>query len=84
LILDDSTSAVDTATERKIRERLTEGLPQTTRILITQRLGSVEEADQIILLDDGKVTAVGRHDELLANNEVYREIWQFQQKGEIA
>jgi ATP-binding cassette subfamily B protein len=84
LILDDSTSAVDTATERRIRERLTEGLPQTTRILITQRLGSVEEADQIILLDDGKVTAVGRHDELLANNEVYREIWQFQQKGEIA
>ena len=84
LILDDSTSAVDTATERRIRERLAEELPQTTRILITQRLGSVEEADQIILLDDGKVTAVGKHGELLANNEVYREIWQFQQKGEIA
>lgn len=84
LILDDSTSAVDTATERKIRERLAKNLPQTTRILITQRLGSVEDADQIILLDDGRVTAVGRHGELLANNEVYQEIWQFQQKGEIA
>lgn len=84
LILDDSTSAVDTATERKIRERLAESLPQTTRILITQRLGSVEEADQIILLEDGKVTAVGSHSELLAGNEVYREIWQFQQKGETA
>lgn len=82
LILDDSTSAVDTATERRIRERLAESLPQTTRILITQRLGSVEEADQIILLEDGKVTAVGKHSELLAGNEVYREIWQFQQKGE--
>lgn len=84
LILDDSTSAVDTATERRIRERLAESLPQTTRILITQRLGSVEEADQIILLEDGKVTAVGNHSELLAENEVYREIWQFQQKGETA
>ncbi len=84
LILDDSTSAVDTATERKIRERLAEELPGTTRIIITQRLGSVEGADQIILLDDGRVTAVGRHDELLAENPVYREIWQFQQKGEIA
>ncbi len=84
LILDDSTSAVDTATERRIRERLAESLPQTTRILITQRLGSVEEADQIILLEDGKVTAVGNHSELLAGNEVYREIWQFQQKGETA
>ncbi len=84
LILDDSTSAVDTATERRIRERLAENLPQTTRILITQRLGSVEEADQIILLEDGKVIAVGSHSELLAGNEVYREIWQFQQKGETA
>jgi len=84
LILDDSTSAVDTATERKIRERLAESLPDTTRILITQRLASVEKADQIVLLDDGKITAVGSHSELLATNEVYREIWQFQQKGEIA
>ena len=84
LILDDSTSAVDTTTERKIRERLAEEMPGTTRIVITQRLGSVEDADQIILLDDGKVAAVGRHDQLLAESPVYREIWQFQQKGEIA
>lgn len=84
LILDDSTSAVDTATERKIRERLAEELPGTTRIVITQRLGSVEEADQIILLEDGKVTAVGRHGQLLDESPIYREIWQFQQKGEIA
>ena len=84
LILDDSTSAVDTATERKIRERLAEELPGTTRILITQRLGSVEEADQIILLEDGKVTAAGRHGQLLDESPIYREIWQFQQKGATA
>lgn len=81
LILDDSTSAVDTATEAKIREGLSKSLPETTKIIIAQRISSVVHADKIIILEDGKVHAVGTHEELLKNNEIYQEIYQSQQEG---
>ncbi|MCD8084194.1 MAG: ABC transporter ATP-binding protein/permease [Clostridiales bacterium] len=74
LILDDSTSAVDTATEGKIRERLAESLPGTTKIIIAQRISSVIHADQILILDDGRLHAAGTHRELLASSPIYREI----------
>ena len=81
LILDDSTSAVDTATEGKIREGLAKSLPGTTKIIIAQRITSVMHADQIIILDDGRVHAVGAHEELLKNDSVYQEIYYSQQEG---
>lgn len=81
LILDDSTSAVDTATERKIRERMEEELPFMTKIIIAQRISSVRHADQIILLDDGRVSGTGTHEELLAGNEIYRQIYESQKEG---
>ena len=81
LILDDSTSAVDTATERKIREGLSHALPGTTKLIIAQRILSVMEADQIILLEDGKVEAVGTHESLLRTNRIYQEIYHSQQEG---
>lgn len=81
LILDDSTSAVDTATEAKIREGLSSYLPDTTKIIIAQRISSVAHADQIVILEDGRVHAVGTHEELLDNNEIYQEIYQSQQEG---
>ena len=74
LILDDSTSAVDTATEAKIREGLAKKLPDMTKIVIAQRISSVKHADQIIILDRGKVAAIGTHETLLANNRIYQEI----------
>ena len=70
LILDDSTSAVDTATEAKIREGLAKKLPDMTKIVIAQRISSVKHADQIIILDRGKVAAIGTHETLLANNRI--------------
>lgn len=82
LILDDSTSAVDTRTDALIQKALKEYLPETTKIIIAQRISSVQNADKIIVLDDGKVGAVGTHDELLKTCGIYREVFASQQKGE--
>lgn len=81
LILDDSTSAVDTATESRIRGSLKELAPETTKIIIAQRISSVKDADMIIVLDDGKINGAGTHDELLANNAIYREVNESQSQG---
>ena len=82
LILDDSTSAVDTKTDKLIRKALREDLPEMTKIVIAQRISSIEDADQIIVLDNGEINAIGNHDYLLKNNEIYREVYQSQtQKG---
>lgn len=82
LILDDSTSAVDTRTDTLIQKALKEYLPETTKIIIAQRISSVQNADKIIVMDDGKVGAVGTHDELLKTCGIYREVFASQQKGE--
>ena len=82
LILDDSTSAVDTKTDKLIRRALKEDLPQMTKIVIAQRISSIEEADQIIVLDNGVINGIGTHKQLLKTNEIYREVYQSQtQKG---
>ena len=81
LILDDSTSAVDTATEAKIRESFYNEFKDTTVIIIAQRISSVKDADKIIVLDDGKIDSIGNHDELMNSCEIYREIYKTQQKG---
>ena len=82
LILDDSTSAVDTKTDRLIRKALKNDLPEMTKIVIAQRISSIEEADQIIVLDNGEINGIGTHKQLLENNEIYREVYQSQtQKG---
>lgn len=82
LILDDSTSAVDTKTDRLIRKALKNDLPDMTKIVIAQRISSIEEADQIIVLDNGEINGIGTHKQLLENNEIYREVYQSQtQKG---
>ena len=81
LILDDSTSAVDTKTDALIRMAFREEIPNTTKIIIAQRISSVEDADLIFVLDDGKINGMGTHQELLANNEIYREVYESQQKG---
>jgi len=81
LILDDSTSAVDTATDARIRAGLRSSLPDTTKIIIAQRVSSVADCDKIIILDSGAVNDIGTHDELLERNEIYREIYEAQQKG---
>ena len=81
LILDDSTSAVDTATEAQIREQLSQKLPDMTKIIIAQRISSVRHADQIVVLDDGKVQGIGTHEELLAGNKIYQEIYDSQKEG---
>ena len=81
IILDDSTSAVDTKTDSLIRKAFVEEIPDTTKIIIAQRVASVQDADKIIVLDDGKINAVGKHQELLENCEIYREVYQTQIKG---
>lgn len=81
LILDDSTSAVDTKTDALIRMAFREEIPNTTKIIIAQRISSVEDADLILVLDGGKINGMGTHEELLANNEIYREVYESQQKG---
>ena len=78
LILDDSTSAVDTATEARIREAFRDQLDDSTKIIIAQRIGSVKDADMIIVMDDGSITGVGTHEELLASNIEYQEIYHSQ------
>lgn len=78
LILDDSTSAVDTATDAKIRKAFREEIPGTTKLIIAQRISSVQDADHIIVMDDGKINGYGTHEELLANNEIYRDVYESQ------
>ena len=82
LILDDSTSAVDTKTDALIRKAFREEIPNTTKIIIAQRISSIEDADKIIVLDNGKISGVGTSEELLKNNDIYKEIYNLQMKGE--
>lgn len=84
LIFDDSMSAVDSATDSKIRDGLASYLPGTTKIIIAQRINSVSHADKIVVLDDGKINAVGTHEQLIESNEIYKEIYDSQQKGALA
>ena len=81
LILDDSTSAVDTKTDALIRKAFREEIPDTTKIIIAQRISSVQDADKIIVIDNGTINGVGTHDELLKNNEIYREVFETQTKA---
>ena len=81
LILDDSTSAVDTATDARIREAFAKKIPGTTKLIIAQRISSVQDADRIVVLDDGRIGGIGTHRELLENNKIYKEIYEAQSKG---
>ena len=81
LILDDSTSAVDTKTDALIRKAFLEEIPDTTKIIIAQRVSSVQDADHIIVMDDGKISAYGTHKELLKSSDIYREVYESQVKG---
>ena len=81
LILDDSTSAVDTKTDAMIRDALANDLADTTKIIVAQRVTSIQDADRIIVLDEGRINGIGTHEELLATNEIYREVYNSQQKG---
>lgn len=81
LILDDSTSAVDTKTDALIREAFKNKIPNTTKIIIAQRISSIQHADKIVVMDEGKIDAIGTHQELLQNNEIYSDIYRLQQKG---
>ncbi len=81
LILDDSTSAVDTATDAKIREAFRSSIPDVTKIIIAQRISSVEDADRIIVLEDGRINGIGTHEELIESNEIYRDVYDSQIKG---
>ena len=82
LILDDSTSAVDTSTDAKIRQALKAALPGTTKLIISQRISSIEDADRIIVMDEGRITGIGTHDQLLKTNELYQEVYDTQKRGD--
>ena len=81
LILDDSTSAVDTATDAKIRKAFKEEIPNTTKLIIAQRISSVQESDKIIVLNNGKIESIGTHEELLKSSHIYKEVYESQTKG---
>ena len=81
LILDDSTSAVDTKTDALIRKAFREDIPDTTKLIISQRISSIEDADRIVVLNDGEIDGIGTHEELLAGNAIYQEIYETQKKG---
>lgn len=81
LILDDSTSAVDTKTDAMIRKAFREEIPETTKLIIAQRISSIQDADRIIVLEEGKIHGVGTHEELLASNSIYRDVYESQMKG---
>ncbi len=81
LILDDSTSAVDTATDAKIRKAFAEEIPNTTKIIIAQRINSIQFADRIVVMEDGRINGIGTHEELLENNEIYKDVYESQTGG---
>ncbi len=81
LVLDDSTSAVDTATDAKIRKAFAEEIPDTTKLIIAQRISSIQHADRIIVMDDGRISGIGTHEELLESNEIYRDVFESQTGG---
>jgi ATP-binding cassette subfamily B multidrug efflux pump len=81
LILDDSTSAVDTATDAKIKQAFAQKIPGTTKLIVSQRISSIQDADRIIVLEDGKVSGFDTHENLMENNKVYREICEVQMQG---
>lgn len=83
LILDDSTSAVDTYTDALIRKAFRESLPRTTKLIIAQRISSVQDCDRIIVMDEGQINGIGNHEELLANNRIYREVYESQQRKAV-
>ena len=80
MILDDSTSAVDTRTDKLIRKGLKEDLPEMTKIVIAQRISSIEDADKIIIMDNGEINAVGTHSELIKSNKIYQEVYYSQNR----
>ena len=84
LILDDSTSAVDTKTDKLIQKAFKEEIPNTTKIIIAQRISSIKDCDKIVIMDNGEINGVGTHNELLKNNEIYREVYESQTKGDDA
>ena len=81
LILDDSTSAVDTKTDAIIRKGFKKFIPETTKIIIAQRISSIQDADKIIIMDNGEINAIGTHEELLKSNEIYQEVYYTQNKS---
>ena len=81
LILDDSTSAVDTATDAKIRKAFAEEIPDTTKLIIAQRISSVQHADRIIVMEEGTINGFGTHEELMQSNDIYREVYESQTQG---